>query len=157
GAAVVRGERKAARGDEMSAQVSILQCVFGNPFRRIAVDPAWLSWRDGTIRRLSQAQADGSQGVELVPINVAARQRPTAGAAMGRLALALLAGERVSASEAWVARSRSRLPERYEIRYRRHRPSGGRGRWLFQVFREGRAWGYLDADYLAGWRWLNVE
>jgi hypothetical protein len=45
----------------------------------------------------------------------------------------------------------------YEVHYRRDRPWDGRGKWLFQVFRAGRACGYLDADYMEKARWLYVE
>src|SRR4051794_7389861 len=29
--------------------------VFGNPFRPVAVDPAWLGWEGGTARRMARA------------------------------------------------------------------------------------------------------
>jgi hypothetical protein len=35
-------------------QLSLLRCVFGNPFRPVAVDPSWLTWQGGTVVRLSQ-------------------------------------------------------------------------------------------------------
>src|SRR5262249_13726632 len=37
----VRG--KAAEDDEESAQSDLVRCVFGNPFRPVAVDAAWLT------------------------------------------------------------------------------------------------------------------
>jgi hypothetical protein len=45
----------------------------------------------------------------------------------------------------------------YEILYRRGRPSGGREKWLCYVRRDGRTWGYLDADHMEAKRWLYVE
>jgi hypothetical protein len=32
--------------------------IFGNPFRPVAVDPVWLTWRDGTIPHLAQTIYD---------------------------------------------------------------------------------------------------
>jgi hypothetical protein len=40
---------------------ALVRCVFGNPFRRVAVNPAWLSWNDSTVRRLAQAIYDDRQ------------------------------------------------------------------------------------------------
>ena len=42
-------------------QCALVRCVFGNPFRRVVVNPAWLSWNDGTVRRLAQALYDDRQ------------------------------------------------------------------------------------------------
>jgi hypothetical protein len=36
----------------------LLHCVFGNPFRPVPLDPAWLSWHDATIPKLAQALYD---------------------------------------------------------------------------------------------------
>jgi hypothetical protein len=33
----------------------LLRDIFGNPFRPPALDPAWLSWHDGTVPKLAQA------------------------------------------------------------------------------------------------------
>jgi hypothetical protein len=33
-------------------------CVFGNPFRPVALDPAWLAWNDGAVRKMAQALYD---------------------------------------------------------------------------------------------------
>jgi hypothetical protein len=40
---------------ERTEQARLLREVFGNPFRRVAIDPAWLSWGGGTVARLAQA------------------------------------------------------------------------------------------------------
>ncbi len=36
----------------------LIRDVVGNPFRRAVIDPAWLSWNDGTIRKLAQTIYD---------------------------------------------------------------------------------------------------
>ncbi len=36
----------------------MLRCVIGNPFRRVAPDPAWVAWNDGTVRKMAQAVYD---------------------------------------------------------------------------------------------------
>jgi hypothetical protein len=36
-------------------QAALLHDIFGNPFRPVALNPAWLAWQDGTIPRLAQA------------------------------------------------------------------------------------------------------
>lgn len=38
---------------EFAAQVHLLRCIF-NPFRLVAVDPAWFSWKEGLIPKLAQ-------------------------------------------------------------------------------------------------------
>jgi hypothetical protein len=32
-----------------SVQVTLLRCIFGNPFRPISIDSNWLSWHDGLL------------------------------------------------------------------------------------------------------------
>lgn len=39
---------------EYPIQVKLVHEIFGNPFRPVAVDPVWLTWRDGTIPHLAQ-------------------------------------------------------------------------------------------------------
>jgi hypothetical protein len=41
-----------------AALIALLRDVFGNPFRPVSVDPAWLTWRGGTVPRLAQAAYD---------------------------------------------------------------------------------------------------
>jgi hypothetical protein len=44
---------------ERAAQADILRDVFGPiPFREIRIDPAWVEWNDGTVRRISQGIYD---------------------------------------------------------------------------------------------------
>src|SRR5262249_53955080 len=38
-----------------TTQVALIRCVFGNPFRPHAIDPAWLTRNDGTVKQLAQA------------------------------------------------------------------------------------------------------
>jgi hypothetical protein len=43
---------------EQAAQAALLREVAGNPFRRVALDPSWLSWQGGTVPRQAQAASD---------------------------------------------------------------------------------------------------
>ena len=36
----------------------LLRDIFGNPFRTVAINPAWLSWNDGTVKKIAQAIYD---------------------------------------------------------------------------------------------------
>jgi hypothetical protein len=36
----------------------VLEELFGNPFRPVTADPAWLAWEGGAVRRLAQALYD---------------------------------------------------------------------------------------------------
>jgi hypothetical protein len=41
---------------ERDTQAALLRCIFGNPFRAApAIDPAWVAWNDGTVKKLAQA------------------------------------------------------------------------------------------------------
>jgi hypothetical protein len=44
-----------AKDREMSYQSALLRDIFGNPFRPAALDPAWLAWNDGTVRKMAEA------------------------------------------------------------------------------------------------------
>jgi hypothetical protein len=44
-----------ARAAGPAARLHLLRDIFGNPFRPPAVRPAWLSWNEGTVRKLAQA------------------------------------------------------------------------------------------------------
>jgi hypothetical protein len=52
-------EGTAAIAAESRAQASMLRDLFGNPFRPVTVERAWLSWHDGTIVKLAQSIYDG--------------------------------------------------------------------------------------------------
>jgi hypothetical protein len=43
---------------EAPKQAHLFRCVFGNPFRPITLNPAWLAWNDDTVRRIAQAIYD---------------------------------------------------------------------------------------------------
>jgi hypothetical protein len=55
-------ERQAAYRDleaaERAMQGCLLRCVFGNPFRPVAISPAILAWNDALVVRLAQAAYD---------------------------------------------------------------------------------------------------
>jgi hypothetical protein len=40
---------------EKARHGALLRCVFGNPFRPVAVNPAWLAWNDATVRHLAES------------------------------------------------------------------------------------------------------
>jgi hypothetical protein len=40
------------------AYCALLRDIFGNPFRRVALDPAWLHWNGGTVRKMAEAIYD---------------------------------------------------------------------------------------------------
>jgi len=44
----------------------LLRELWGNPFRPVAFDPAWLAYNDGTVTRLAQSVSDGA--FETLPI-----------------------------------------------------------------------------------------
>jgi hypothetical protein len=52
---------------ERTAQVALLRCVFGNPFRKTRVNPVWLSWNDSTVRRMAESIHD-ERVFELMPV-----------------------------------------------------------------------------------------
>jgi hypothetical protein len=51
-------ERMAALDKEQSLQAGLLRCIFGNPFRPVAVVRAWAAWNGRTVARLAQATYD---------------------------------------------------------------------------------------------------
>ena len=40
------------------AQANALRCICGNPFRPVEVDPSWLTWNEGTVRRVARSIYD---------------------------------------------------------------------------------------------------
>jgi hypothetical protein len=50
---------------ERTAQAALIHDIFGNPFRPVAVDPAWLRWNDGTVGKLAQAVYDDRRFADL--------------------------------------------------------------------------------------------
>ena len=43
------------RGQKHKNRFHLLRCIIGNPFYPILLDPAWLTWQNGTIPKLAQA------------------------------------------------------------------------------------------------------
>ncbi len=39
---------------EAGVQAHLLRDIIGNPFRPDALDPSWLAWNDGAIRKMAQ-------------------------------------------------------------------------------------------------------
>ena len=48
-------------GQEATAQRNLLRCVFGNPFRPVALAPSVLTWNDRLVVRLAEATYDERQ------------------------------------------------------------------------------------------------
>ncbi|MFL5339417.1 MAG: hypothetical protein ACJ8F7_04545 [Gemmataceae bacterium] len=44
-----------------------VQCIFGDPFRPVRIDPDWLSWRESTVEKLAQTIYDNRR-FDLLPI-----------------------------------------------------------------------------------------
>jgi hypothetical protein len=47
-------ERDQMSQDEETVQAAVLRDILGNPRYRLAVDPSWLRWDDGTVPRIAQ-------------------------------------------------------------------------------------------------------
>jgi hypothetical protein len=47
--------------------VAVVRDVFGNPFRPARVDPAWLAWEGGTVRKLAEGVYQ-DQGFDRLPV-----------------------------------------------------------------------------------------
>jgi hypothetical protein len=58
-ASLTRPDWHAGSEEETSAQCVLARDVFGNPFRSVTLDPAWLAWNGSTVRHLAQAVYDG--------------------------------------------------------------------------------------------------
>jgi hypothetical protein len=56
-----------AEEDEKLRQADLLRDVFGNPFRRIVIEPAWLGWRDGSLQKLART-IDSERSFDRLPI-----------------------------------------------------------------------------------------
>ncbi len=54
----VRRMRGAAADDEMSPQCFLLRDIFGNPFRPITLNAAWLSWNDSIVVKVAKGIYD---------------------------------------------------------------------------------------------------
>jgi hypothetical protein len=40
---------------ELANHVPLIHCIFGNPFRSISINHAWLTWHDGTVSKMAQS------------------------------------------------------------------------------------------------------
>ncbi len=56
-AAVATQWRLAPFREDLSS-IALLQDVFGNPFRPVAINPAWLTWNDATVQKIAKALYD---------------------------------------------------------------------------------------------------
>jgi hypothetical protein len=54
-----------AAAAEDKAQCDLLRDVFGNPFRPVNVDPAWLRWNGGAVRRMARTIYDERRFADL--------------------------------------------------------------------------------------------
>ncbi len=55
----------AAYSVALQAQTDLLRDVMGNPFQRIAVNPAWITWASGTVQRIARRIYDDHRFDEL--------------------------------------------------------------------------------------------
>jgi hypothetical protein len=62
---VVRFAQQGATKKQRAGFAELVREVFGNPFRAVRVDPAWLSWNGGLVRRLAQSIYDERRFGEL--------------------------------------------------------------------------------------------
>jgi hypothetical protein len=53
-----REEAVAAREVERTELTCVLRDIFDNPFRPVAINPAWVAWNDGTVQKIAQAIYD---------------------------------------------------------------------------------------------------
>jgi hypothetical protein len=44
--------------EDCAAQCQLFRCIFGNPFRPGSLDPAWIAWHGGAVKRLAEAVYD---------------------------------------------------------------------------------------------------
>jgi hypothetical protein len=56
---------------ESAAQCRLARDVFGNPFRPVSLDAAWLAWREGLIVRLAEGIYEGRRFVEVPVLGLA--------------------------------------------------------------------------------------
>jgi hypothetical protein len=46
-------------------QVTLVRCIFGNPFRPVAPDPGWLAWDNGAVAHLARSIYDDRRFADL--------------------------------------------------------------------------------------------
>jgi hypothetical protein len=59
---------------ESAAQCRLARDIFGNPFRPVSADAAWLKWNGGLIGRLAQGMYEGGRFVEVPVLGLALEQ-----------------------------------------------------------------------------------
>ncbi len=62
------------KGAERAAQTELFRDIFGNPFRPVSVDTAWLSWNDGEISKQAKSIFDDRE-FERLPVLADALER----------------------------------------------------------------------------------
>jgi hypothetical protein len=50
---------------EARRQAALVRDLFGDPFRPAVLDPAWLTWKDGTVHKLARAVYDDRRFADL--------------------------------------------------------------------------------------------
>ena len=63
----VFAENEPKSEEERVAQGILLREIFGNPFRPVALNPAWLRWHDGTVVKIAQS-IYGERAFDRMPI-----------------------------------------------------------------------------------------
>ncbi len=66
-ACIARARGGHEQGQPSRELVPLLQDIFGNPFHKPSLDPAWLAWDNGLVRKLAQAIYD-ERAFERLPI-----------------------------------------------------------------------------------------
>jgi hypothetical protein len=66
-AADLAADKQAAIVAHCRLQCDLLRDIFGNPFRPVRADPAWLRWNDGTVVKLARAIYD-ERACERLPL-----------------------------------------------------------------------------------------
>jgi hypothetical protein len=56
-----------ARGRVQAAQAALVRDLFGDPFRRVVLNPAWLNWNSATVPRIARAIYE-EQAFDRMPI-----------------------------------------------------------------------------------------
>src|SRR5262249_45880859 len=63
----VAGQR-VDKATELRAQTTLFRDLFGNPFRPVRIDPAWLRWNGGAVERLARSIHDNRAFDHLPPL-----------------------------------------------------------------------------------------
>lgn len=55
---LLRGAKERKDKTERKARCELIRDLMGNPFRPVAIAPAWSAWNDGTVQKIAQAIYD---------------------------------------------------------------------------------------------------